>query len=113
MKIVRVSGLYKCDECPIISASDGCLCMQDNKCPLEEGIFITLKKAEAKNKPIHKSPINEVPEEFKEEPIEEKKISCPECGAKMTEREGPYGKFWGCSRFPLCRGKRKGVTNGN
>lgn len=36
---------------------------------------------------------------------------CPECGAKMTlRRPKPEGKqfdpFWGCSRYPDCRGTR-------
>lgn len=36
---------------------------------------------------------------------------CPACGAEMvlrTSRRGPRsgGKFWGCARFPSCRGTR-------
>jgi len=34
-------------------------------------------------------------------------FTCPECGARMVIREGPYGKFYGCSKFPYCRGTRK------
>ncbi|MBE0479118.1 topoisomerase DNA-binding C4 zinc finger domain-containing protein [Candidatus Aerophobetes bacterium] len=33
--------------------------------------------------------------------------TCPRCGAKMLLREGCYGKFYGYSRFPYCRGTRK------
>lgn len=29
---------------------------------------------------------------------------CPRCSAEMIERHGPRGRFWGCSRFPQCRG---------
>ena len=29
---------------------------------------------------------------------------CPKCGSKMLLRKGSYGKFYGCSRFPYCRG---------
>ena len=29
---------------------------------------------------------------------------CPICGAKMDERWGRFGKFWGCSRYPQCEG---------
>lgn len=32
---------------------------------------------------------------------------CPQCKAKMILREGRYGKFYGCSRFPYCKGTRK------
>lgn len=39
--------------------------------------------------------------------------TCPRCGAAMawrTARRGPNvgGSFWGCSRFPACRGTRAG-----
>lgn len=28
---------------------------------------------------------------------------CPKCGGELVEREGKYGKFWGCSNYPKCR----------
>jgi hypothetical protein len=28
---------------------------------------------------------------------------CPQCGAKLVERNGKYGSFIGCSNFPKCR----------
>lgn len=31
---------------------------------------------------------------------------CPRCNAKMILRNGRKGKFYGCSRFPYCRGTR-------
>ncbi|NWF93911.1 MAG: topoisomerase DNA-binding C4 zinc finger domain-containing protein [Syntrophaceae bacterium] len=31
---------------------------------------------------------------------------CPRCSSKMILRKGRYGKFYGCSRFPYCRGTR-------
>lgn len=37
---------------------------------------------------------------------------CPECGGKLRERRGPYGKFWGCSNYPRCRYIRKGNIAG-
>lgn len=33
-------------------------------------------------------------------------IRCPECSVPMMEREGIKGKFYGCSRFPICIGTR-------
>ena len=27
---------------------------------------------------------------------------CPRCGGKLIEREGKYGKFFGCSNYPKC-----------
>lgn len=32
---------------------------------------------------------------------------CPNCGARMILRNGRYGKFYGCSKFPYCRGTRR------
>ena len=32
--------------------------------------------------------------------------SCPQCGSVMRRRSGRYGSFWGCSRYPSCRGAR-------
>lgn len=33
--------------------------------------------------------------------------SCPRCGSTMRQRSGRYGRFWGCSRYPGCRGTRR------
>jgi ssDNA-binding Zn-finger/Zn-ribbon topoisomerase 1 len=33
--------------------------------------------------------------------------NCPRCGSRMVLRSGRYGKFYGCSRFPYCRGTRQ------
>lgn len=30
---------------------------------------------------------------------------CPRCEAPMVLREGNFPSFWGCSRYPACRGK--------
>lgn len=30
-------------------------------------------------------------------------MTCPECGAEMKQRDGRYGKFWGCSTWPKCK----------
>lgn len=32
-------------------------------------------------------------------------LSCPTCGEAMRKVTGPRGVFYGCVRFPLCRGK--------
>lgn len=31
---------------------------------------------------------------------------CPQCGAPMRVRKGPYGLFLGCSKYPECKGIR-------
>lgn len=32
-------------------------------------------------------------------------LSCPKCGSAMRKNQGRYGTFWGCVRFPDCRGR--------
>lgn len=32
---------------------------------------------------------------------------CPECGGKLRERNGKYGKFYGCSNYPNCKYTRR------
>ena len=34
-------------------------------------------------------------------------ITCPLCGEGMVLRTGRYGKFYGCSKYPYCRGTRR------
>jgi hypothetical protein len=43
------------------------------------------------------------------EPVEASSPSCPKCGSEMVLRtakrgDNQGGKFWGCSRYPECRG---------
>jgi len=33
-------------------------------------------------------------------------VLCPKCGAPMVKRHGPRGEFWGCSKYPKCKGTR-------
>ncbi len=33
-------------------------------------------------------------------------VICPACGSPMVRRNGRYGEFWGCSKYPACRGTR-------
>lgn len=33
--------------------------------------------------------------------------NCPRCGSPMRRRSGRYGRFWGCSQYPRCKGTRK------
>ena len=32
--------------------------------------------------------------------------SCNECGSVMVVRDGPYGKFYGCTEYPDCENKK-------
>lgn len=42
-----------------------------------------------------------------EEPAQEEKMICPECGGELVERKGPYGAFYGCSNYPNCHYMKK------
>ena len=28
---------------------------------------------------------------------------CPQCGGMLVERQGPYGSFFGCSNYLICK----------
>lgn len=32
-----------------------------------------------------------------------KSLVCPRCGGDLIVRDGPYGKFYGCSNYPKCK----------
>jgi len=32
---------------------------------------------------------------------------CPFCGGQLVKRKGPYGRFLGCTNFPICKYTRK------
>lgn len=32
------------------------------------------------------------------------KVTCPICGSEMVLRKSKFGQFWGCSKYPKCRG---------
>jgi very-short-patch-repair endonuclease len=36
----------------------------------------------------------------------ESDLACPQCNSRMILRNGPQGSFYGCSKFPYCRGTR-------
>ncbi|WP_182654318.1 topoisomerase DNA-binding C4 zinc finger domain-containing protein [Alistipes indistinctus] len=31
---------------------------------------------------------------------------CPWCGVPVILKQGPYGRFYGCSNYPACRYRR-------
>ena len=32
---------------------------------------------------------------------------CPKCQADMEERKGKFGRFFGCTRYPQCKGTKQ------
>ena len=39
-------------------------------------------------------------------------VPCIWCGSLMVKKNGPYGEFWGCLRYPECKHTTKGFTKG-
>lgn len=35
-----------------------------------------------------------------------KNVECPDCGGEMQPRKSQYGMFWGCKKYPKCKGTR-------
>jgi len=40
---------------------------------------------------------------YEQRPAAEGVRRCVECGAVMREREGKFGAFWGCEKYPKCK----------
>lgn len=34
-------------------------------------------------------------------------VKCPDCNSEMVKRDGAFGPFYSCSKYPKCNGKRK------
>lgn len=61
----------------------------------------TMKKAASKKKAMLKPKTQaNKPVEVEQQTRNQESIpSCPECGAEMVRRSGPYGDFFGCTNF--------------
>lgn len=57
------------------------------------------------DKQAKKEHIHQVQHHTYERKQKEKSLVCPRCGGKLVVRDGPYGKFYGCSNYPKCRYK--------
>jgi len=52
----------------------------------------------------------DVPVEVKKPEVKKTGVTCPKCKKnEMVERQGRYGKFYGCSGFPKCRNIMKSL----
>jgi DNA topoisomerase-1 len=49
---------------------------------------------------------------FKVKGYEGPVIDCDKCGAEMQLKQGRFGKYFGCTRYPECRNTRKLLRNG-
>ena len=86
MKVMR--GLdYNVEEDKEISEAE-----YEGLCQEYDGIFDTVEyreKLAKRSEIIHQ--------------LEELKPLCLQCQIPMVHRVGPYGDFWGCSRYPKCK----------
>ncbi len=46
-------------------------------------------------------------------PLDESDVICDKCGARMVYKEGKFGKFLACPRFPECKNTRAVDKSGN
>lgn len=44
---------------------------------------------------------------FDSQPKTETDLKCPQCGGNLVQREGKFGKFFGCSNYPKCKFTKK------
>ncbi len=56
-------------------------------------------------------PLPKDEERMKKEPEIAEGITCDLCGSQMVIRESRYGKFYGCSQYPKCKGTKPISTN--
>ncbi len=61
---------------------------------------VNIQDKEAKKEHVH-----QVRKYAYERKQKEKSLVCPRCGGNLVVRNGPYGKFYGCSSYPKCRYK--------
>ena len=66
---------------------------------IEEMDLIYNKLLEANNVMKNKEHV----ENIKKTQIELREGICPRCGGMLVERDGKYGKFFGCSNYPNCK----------
>lgn len=75
---------------------------------MEKGLDL-IAKGELESLSFLNSFYNNLEDSIKEAKVEPAStgVKCPVCGAPMKLRKGPYGAFWGCSKYPTCKGVRK------
>jgi len=92
-----------------LASGDSRFCKKCEKSkPIEEFKDPSLKTGighicmECKGGPRHTTPKLK-----REKATADPNITCPLCNSPMVLRKGNYGRFYGCSKFPSCRGTRQ------
>ena len=86
---IQNNGAKECPKCKIIREADD---FKDPACSTGYGRICVYCKKIKKTNTGHR-----------EEPSAGARKLCPKCKSTMILRHGRYGKFYGCSRYPLCR----------
>jgi len=64
-----------------------------------------LNKVEIQDKVAKMEHDHRVQNHIRECKSKEKSLVCPRCGGSLVVRDGPYGRFYGCSNYPKCKYK--------
>ncbi|MDZ7793922.1 MAG: NERD domain-containing protein [Spirochaetia bacterium] len=65
-----------------------------------------LSKLNILDKDTRKEHVQQIHKNNYERIQKERSLVCPRCGGNLLVRNGPYGKFYGCSNYPNCRYKK-------
>jgi hypothetical protein len=86
---IQNNGAKECPKCKVIRESDE---FKDTACTTGYGrICVYCKKIKTTNAAA------------RGESQDDARKICPRCKSAMILRRGRYGKFYGCSRYPMCR----------
>lgn len=64
-----------------------------------------LNEVAIQDKQAKKEHVRQVRDHAREKGQKENSQECPWCDGSLVVRDGPYGKFYGCSNYPRCRYK--------
>jgi hypothetical protein len=70
-----------------------------------KNIAAKLNEVNIQDKKARKEHVNQVQKHVYERKQKEESLVCPSCGGNLVVREGPYGRFYGCSNYPQCKYK--------
>ena len=68
-----------------------------------EGIFNTLVSANVADKTARKQHVTSVKQNQARRDSAVSNGKCPRCGGNLFQRDGRYGRFYGCSNYPRCK----------
>lgn len=70
-----------------------------------ENIADKLNAVNVQDRGARKEHVRQVRHDAHDRRQKEQSLICPSCGGILVVRDGPYGRFYGCSNYPECRYK--------